>query len=628
MVLSTKEFWSTFLTLLRLHFPEQLDQDLRTPNTRQVDVAQEYDFIIAGAGSAGCVLANRLSENPDWKVLLIEAGWRDDYVSDTPFLAEFLTNTEKDWNYTTVDQNQACLNEKGKCRAPKGRVIGGCSTINWMIYNRGNKENYDEWERLGNSGWSYEEVLPYFQRAENMTEECLIGSGWHGTSGPLNVQYPRFVTPLRSDYVKAGEEIGWSFTDYNGGEQNNVIDYLQYTMNGPLRESTVKAYLDPIRSRKNVDIIMNSMVSKVIIEGKTARGVEYHRDGKAYQVLAKKEVILSTGAIETPKLLMLSGIGPVKELKKHNIDVVMDLPVGKHYQDHIHIPIYFEVNELAKTVTESVWKTNKSIMAFVKFKQGPLTMAPGGTEATSFFNPLEIGPPSVQTIYCSATPKEDLGDKQIIKAWVVNIQPLSSGEVRLKSPDFRDPPVLDPNIFCDQTDKKVLEKGIEKLFEFMNSRTMSKYSPKLYTKYVQPKCYGKHGAEYIACAIAEYSELTDRPFGTARMGSWGSNAVVSPIDLRVRGLSRLRVVDASVMPKNPGANTNAPVIMIAEKAADMITSYYQESQGYKENKKETKTSEGTRKPKSAGTNYTSRKPNTLKHLYNKVRNMLKISKRY
>ncbi|CAH1394550.1 unnamed protein product [Nezara viridula] len=627
MILSTKEFWATFLAFLRLHFPEQLDEGLRTPNTRQEDVAAEYDFIIAGAGSAGCVLANRLSENPGWKVLLIEAGWRDDYVSDTPFLAEFLGNTEKDWNYTTVKQERACLSTEGTCRAPKGRVIGGCSTINWMIYNRGNREDYDEWERLGNHGWGYEQVLPYFKKAENMTEECLLGSNTHSSSGPLNVQYPRYVTPLRRDYVRAGEEIGWRFTDYNAGEQRNVIDYLQYTMNGPLRESTVKAYLDPIRSRKNVDIIMDSMVSRVLIEDNVARGVEYYRDGKAYKVFAKKEVILSTGAIETPKLLMLSGIGPSQELKKHDIGVLVDLPVGKYYQDHINIPIYFEVNELAETVTESIWKTNESIMAFAKDKDGPLTMAPGGTEATSFFNPLEKGPPSVQTIYCSAAPSNNLGDKKIIKAWVVNIQPLSVGEIRLKSGDFRNPPLLDPNLFRDETDKKVLEKGIERLFEFMNSETMSKYSPKLYTEHVQPKCHGKEGSEYIGCAIAEYSELTDRPFGTARMGPRGSDAVVSSADLTVRGLRQLRVVDASVMPKNPGANTNAPVIMIAEKAADIIRSYYQEYRSCDEIIEETENHEETTtnrpKPPSFAFNHPSRKPNIFNNFYNQLQNMMK-----
>ncbi|CAH1401199.1 unnamed protein product [Nezara viridula] len=568
MILSIPAFFATLLSALQTYFPDQVDPSSRTRNTPQSEVARTYDFIIVGAGSAGCVLANRLSENPNWTVLLIEAGGNDNYISDTPFLAEFLLNTEMDWNYTTV-------REEGACLMNRGRVIGGTSTINDLIYVRGNRQDYDDWEALGNQGWSYKDVLPYFIKAENMTERSLANSKYHGTRGPLTVQYSRFVTPLRDDYVKAGIELGWHFGDYNAKNQS-VSGYQQTNLNGPLRENTARAYLNPTRSRKNLDIIMNSFVTRVIIENNVAIGVEYFRDGNNHTVLATKEVILSAGTVDTAKLLMLSGIGPRKELEKHNIDVILDLPVGSHYVDHDDVIVTYELND-APTVTPSVWRTNESIMAYAMNGEGPLTLAPLGCETLSFYNPQSSEkPPSLETMHCTtgSIVSDADGNRNILRFVILNIEPYSVGNVTLMSNDFRDPPVIQQNMFQDHRDRDNLEEGVMRLNRLMETETMSKYSPRIYEEGM-PDCAGRTGSDFAKCAVEYYSIPGGHCIGTAKMGPrFQPDSVISSEDLVVKGMKGLRIIDGSIMPTLPRANTNAVIIMLAERGADIIKNYY------------------------------------------------------
>lgn len=464
-----------------------------------------------------------------------------------------------------------CVSERdGFCTYPRGRVLGGSSTINGMMYVRGHQKDFDNWSDIGCSGWSYKEVLPYFIMSENATEPDLTNSIYHGTSGNLNVQYSRYKTPLREEYIKAGLEFGWQKRDYNGRTMDNSIYYLQSTLKGPSRDSTSKAYLLPIMGRKNLHILQQAVVSKIIIDKTIATGIEYYKDGKKSLVYANKELIISAGSINTPKLLMSSGIGPSEELLQLNIDIVADLPVGKNLQDHPMVPLVLKLNT-NYTIRTDVWRTNDSIMQYVLDGQGPLTTH--GGEVMLFFNPLnESEPSSFQVMFFSAFPFEKSKDS-VICALAALVHPESRGSVKLNSTDLSDPPLIDTNYFGEQVDFDIMEEGFVKVFEFLKTPTMSKYAPEVDYSYI-PNCNGYEDRELIRCIISQYSRTIFHPVSTARMGDpEDTNAVVTP-NLMVRGFQNLRVIDASVMPVVPRANTNAPTIMIAEKGADIIKSIH------------------------------------------------------
>lgn len=491
--------------------------------------------------------------------------------------------------------------------------MGGSGTINDMIYVRGNRADYDEWESLGNVGWGYEDVLPYFIKAENMTEPTLANSRFHGTEGPLNVQYSRYTTPMIDEYIKAGVELGWRVGDYNGIDQT-VVAYNQWTINGAVRESAANAYLKPIVGRKNLDVILQSVVSRVIIEDKVAKGVEYHRDGSTYRVFAKCDVILSAGAIDTPKLLMLSGIGPISELNRHNISVIMDLPVGAHYVDHAQLVLFFGLSDDAPTVTPQTWKTNESIVEYARDRRGPLTMGGLGCEVVSFFNPMqEGGLPLVEHNYCSSGSTLSDNEDHIIVVGVSNTHLTSEGTVTLRSADYRDPPLIDPNLFEEEIDRIALEKGVEVVNKFLETSAMSKYSPQVYYDLL-PACRGMSGKEFIECVVPQYTRPGFHPSGTAKMGpSDCQDAVISSEDLFVRGLKKLRVVDASVMPTIPRGNINAQVIMVAEKAADIIKCTSESN------------AHGTNKPPT-NSNKPPKKPNMFEYFVNTFQHVFKPPK--
>ncbi|CAH1390694.1 unnamed protein product [Nezara viridula] len=519
----------------------------------------------------GCVLANRLTENPDWTVLLIEAGGDENGVSDTPIFEMLNHNSPRDWNYTTVLQKKACLSRNGTCAYPRGRVMGGSSTINGMMYVRGHKEDFEEWKNKGLTNWGYSDVLPYFIKAENNTEPGLAHSKYHGTTGPFNVQYPEYITPLRDDYIQAGKDLGWEKMDFNEPYKTGVIDYVQFAIDGPSRESASKAYLNPIRKRPNIHIIKNTVVTKVNLDNLIAKGVEYYRDRKIYQVAVEKEVILSAGAIDTPKILMLSGIGPKDELEGINIKVMKDLPVGKSMTDHPLIPIIFKLNT-TDTITTDVWKTNTSIFDYAKERRGPLSTT--GGEAMSFFNPInKEGLPTVQIMWHSVIQGIESQRENLIRVVTANVHPKSVGSVKLQSNNFKDPPLIDPNYFDEEIDYLMVEKGIETLFKTMEMPSMKKHFPEIYHE-SQPVCKEKVGKDFIRCTIDQYSQTVYHPVGTARMGGEEDEEAVCHQDLSVRGVEKLRVVDASAIPMVPRANTLAPTIMLAEKAADIIKEHY------------------------------------------------------
>jgi choline dehydrogenase len=323
-----KEAVKNFLIEGTKHFEEE-PQDGK-------NILPEYYFIIVGAGSAGCVLANRLSEFPHWKVLLIEAGSKENYVMDIPLLVSPLQFSEANWKYKLEPSGNVCLGMKGKqCSVPRGKVMGGSSTINFMIYTRGSRHDYYRWEKLGNPGWGYKDVLPYFFKLENMTiPELRKDKRYHSTRGELPISYAPYHTPLANAFLEAAKEMGHMTVDYNGETQVG-FSYLQATMQNGARWSASRAFLHPIRSRKNLHIKKWSLVTNIVIDGdtETANGVEFVRDKTKYVVRARKEVILSAGAINSLQLLMLSGIGPAEHLSKLGIPLLQDLKVGYNLMD-------------------------------------------------------------------------------------------------------------------------------------------------------------------------------------------------------------------------------------------------------------------------------------------------------
>ncbi|XP_073974045.1 L-sorbose 1-dehydrogenase-like isoform X1 [Rhodnius prolixus] len=564
--------------MLALYWPEELDPSLKPKDSSELLLQGNqlhFDFIIVGAGSAGCVLANRLSENPDWKVLLIEVGGPENYYTDVPALIETLYNTKYNWNYSTTKQHYCCLNTDGYCNFPRGRGMGGCSTINGMMYVRGNPRDFDEWEEMDNPGWNYNSVLPYFLRSENTTIKELIDSPYHSTTGPLSVSYCNYRLPINEDFIQAGREYGLDVIDYNGKTQNGIA-YTQFTIrDGVTRCSSSKAYLDPIRDRANLFIFMNSLVTKVLFSASPTRraiGVYFISDGVQYDARATKEIILSSGTIETPKLLMLSGIGPKDHLQQLNIPIVVDLPVGKHLVDHAGVFAAYKINTSVfnccreftnKTIEEyardndgELASFNWQVLAFIQRKMMPFNAWFSMAIGVSGFNYSVHQGPKAQIL-------------------ITLLDPKSVGEIRLKSNCYKDGPLIDPKYYSIRSDMVGLMWALRELAKYMSAAALAKYSPVWDVSDVS-ECLNYFSEpvtdQFLECYLKyQGNTVSYHPVGTARMGRDSYSSVVDS-ELRVHGIPNLRVVDASVMPKITRGNTNAPTIMIGEKGADHIIS--------------------------------------------------------
>ncbi len=525
-----------------------------------------YDFIIVGAGSAGCVLANRLSADTNKKVLLVEAGPEDkSALIHVPVGIALLSRSKKlNWQFNTDLQTE--LNGR-ELFWPRGKAYGGSSSINAMVYIRGQKKDYDSWEKLGNKGWSYQDVLPYFIKSEgNQTMDCKL----HGNSGPLSVDNLRTVNTLSGAFIGAGEEVGFKVNNDFNGEDQEGVGYYQVTQKNGERCSSAKGYLTPVLGRSNLDVISAAHVTKVLFDKTQAVGVEYSKNGAIHTVSLKSkgEVILSGGALNSPQLLMLSGVGPEAELKRHNIPVVKKLEgVGQNLQDHLDITImHSSISKDAISVTPlGMVKGAVATVDYIKNRKGFLTS--NVAESGGFVkSDKKQKTPNIQFHFLPTYLKNH--GREIMFGYgytlhICDLQPKSRGFIGLKTANPLDDPLIQPRYLTEEEDWVNLVNGYKIGRELLNTKAFAPYRD----KEVAPGNLVETD-DQIREDIRKRAESIYHPVGTCKMGV--DNMAVVDNQLKVYGVKGLRVVDASIMPNVVTGNTNAPTMMIAEKAADMI----------------------------------------------------------
>ena len=524
-----------------------------------------FDYIIVGAGTAGCVLAGRLAEDPGVRVCVIEAGPKDDhpFIHTPALVAAAIATRTLNWRFETTPQAQL----KGRrIPQPRGHVVGGSGSINGMVYSRGNPRDYADWVAAGATGWSYAEVLPYFLRSEN--NEDLPVSRYHAHGGPINVKRPRRPNRLNTDFIEATRSLGFPVTEDFTAATNEGVGFRQGLIRGGRRESTARAFLHPALARGNVTLMTDTLVLRVEVEAGRVVGVRCERGATTLQLRATREVILCAGAIQSPQILLLSGIGPASQLQSLGIPVVHDLPgVGRNLHDHLACPVLMSTKNptsygiSARALPRGAW----NVLQYLIGRRGPF--ASNVFESVAFLKTQEgLDRPDVQFVFQpAARPRPSfplpIGHGYAISP--VSLYPQSRGSVTLHSADPHAAPAIDPALLSVEEDIQPLIRAIKLARRILAAPNFARY----HGTEVAPGA-AVQSDEGIADFIRGTSYTVHHQVGTCRMGEHPEAVVDS--QLRLRGLEGLRVADAAVMPRLIGGNTNAVVIMIAEKAADLI----------------------------------------------------------
>ena len=527
----------------------------------------DFDYIIVGAGSAGCVLANRLSADPRARVLILEAGGRDNWIwFHIPVGYLFaIGNPRSDWMFET--EKEPGLNGRS-LKYPRGKVIGGCSAINAMISMRGQAQDYDHWRQLGLGGWGWDDVRPVFKRLDN---HFLGDTEHHGAGGEWRVEQPRVQWDVLNAVARAAVEMGIPETpDFNTGD-NTGVGYFHVNQKRGVRWSSARAFLKPVLGRPNLRLETGVLVEQVVVEGKRAVGVTFRQDGRLVEARAKGEVILSAGAIGSPHILQLSGIGPADWLGELGIPVVLDRPgVGRNLQDHLQQRAIFKVQGV-KTLNETYHSlVGRALMGaqYALFQTGPLTMAPSQLGIFTRSSP-EHERPNIQ-FHVQPLSLDKFGDPlhrfPAVTVSACNLQPTSRGTIRLRSRDSSAKPMIAPNYLATPEDRRVAADAIRVTRRLMRQPALQPYRPQ---EFLPGPAVGDDDAS-LARAAGDIGTTIFHPVGTAKMGIASDPMAVVDERLRVMGLQGLRVIDASIMPTITSGNTNTPTIMIAEKAARMV----------------------------------------------------------
>jgi choline dehydrogenase len=520
-----------------------------------------YDYVIVGAGSAGCLLANRLSRDPQTRVLLLEAGGKDNYfwIGVPVGYLYTIANPRTDWCYKTEPDEHLAGRSIHYAR---GRVLGGCSSINAMIHMRGQREDLDHWASLGNRGWSWDEVLPIFRSLEDYEHGAAEG---YGAGGEVRVENPRVRWEIIDAWREAAAECGIPpVKAFNGGD-NFGCAYFQMNQKRGRRWSATNAFLRPVLHRPNLTVLTHASVLNLDFNGRDCVGLRFLQDGKTFQVKAKRETILAAGAIGSPQILQLSGIGPRSLLEKHQINIVHDLPgVGENLHDHLQIRMQYKLKN-ARTLNglaNSFWGKAAMALEYFAFRTGPLTMPPSQAGAFARSDPSQPTPNIEWHVQPLSLDKfgDPLHSFPAITPSVCNLRPSSRGWVRIKSGAAADYPEIRLNYLKTEEDRKVAVDGMRFTRRIMSAKALAQYQPEEY----RPGVAVEKDRD-LEKAAGELGTTIFHPVGTCKMGN-DAMAVVDD-ELRVRGVQRLRVIDASVMPRITSGNTNAPTYVIAEQGA-------------------------------------------------------------